>query len=704
MDELENSSNLSELISNSGSGTRLQGNLYWGVRNGNLLVEVRVWLNQSSDTISFSTTVTFDGVASSPQSHTISINASIVYEHLIFETQYPIPSKNVSISASVYASSDFFNGTMFASGTVSGSPSSGPSTIELGDSSVQMGKKLLISINRDSPNCTHTLKYSFGGSSATITSSAGSSYEWTVPDLASKCNNATSGTCTITCTTKLGWQTLGSTTATVTLTVPDPTTPSITGGEVTLGTASTIACKRNSTNFTLRLELEFQGTSVNIAQVENDSADWTPSYNLAKQIPNLTYATGILKCTTMNGSAIVGTETATIRVLVPENDVTRPSFTAEGLTLFPISSLPAVFAGLYMRGKTGVRAEFNATSEYSSIVDYGITISSQRATGNPASIDLLISDGDVKVTAQVTDARGYSTTVETSIHVLPYQNPRVIPYNNEKSVVCERATENGELSSNGTYLAIKAGKRFSSVVLRGKEQNNCILRYRWKPNGGTYCEWITLLAENSTESEVALIVGNVVSSLQTSYMVEIEASDALGGSHVLSFQIMTEAVSFVLYDGPDGAGFGKYPEEPHVVDIASHMTLRVRGSLVVDGADWVDLELANGINESIYPYGRKEISGCHYQVTDGNHVYAAFDCSFEYSGNVITINKNAIPEGSRPKRTTYALCPVNDRGIALVSVDTTGYIRVVWVQNLTEYARSVAVPVEWIDGYLDYWT
>lgn len=598
--------------------------------------------------------------------------------------------------------------TINGSGTVSASAPYGASTIELGAAEVQMGKNLLISITRDSTDCKHTLKYTFGTETKTIASDVDTSYAWTVPDLADKCNDATSGTCTITCETSLSGSSLGSKTATVTLTVQDPTVPALDGGgdDITLGSECKISCPRNSSNFKLKLELEFQDKVFLIGESTKDTKTWTPGYDPAKEIPNLTYATGQLKCTTYNGTAQVGDpKTKTVRVIVPDNDVTRPSFTLDGLTLSPISSLPEAFAGLYMRGLTGLQAAFTATSEYSEVRDYAITVGSQRAAGNPASIELLISDGsDVKVTATVTDARGYSTTVNTSISVMAYQRPKIVPCDGETAVICERATEDGGLSAKGTFLAIKAGKRFTSVILNEEEQNSCILRYRWKPNNGEFCGWFTLLEENSENSETELVIANVVSSLQTSYMVEIEAADALGGSHVLTFQIMTEAVSFVLYDGPDGAGFGKYPEAEHVVDIASHMTLRVRGKLVVDGADWIGIDLADGVSESVYPYGRKEVSGFHYQVSDGNHVYVAFDCNFEYAGNEIIINKEAIPEEHRPKRTTFALCPVSNRGLALISAGTDGLIRVEWVQSLAEMARTNTTAVEWIDGYLDYWT
>ena len=612
---------------------------------------------------------------------------------------------NLSFSAWLVSPS---SGTRKISGTITkltltAEPAATASTVSC-VSSVQMGEELLISIDADNDSCTHTLEYTFGKSTATIKTGVGSSYKWTVPDLASECNNATSGTCTITCTTYLNDSNLGSDTATVTLKVQDPTTPSVTDNEVTMGTANTISCKRNSANFTVKLELEFKDTTVSIASGSMDTQSWTPSYDLAKLIPALTSGTGTLKCTTMNGTAEVGSKETTITVIVPENDTTRPSFTADGLKLTPITGLPEAFAGMFMRGKTGLKAEFTASSEYSTIAEYTLITGNQNAVGNPATIDLLVSEGEVKVTGKVTDARGFSTSVSVTITVMAYRNPKVTPYTGYSNVICERAKATGELSADGTYLAIKAGKSFSSVVLNGVEMNSCALRYRWKPNGvDAYSEWITLLADGSAETEISFLVGNVVSSLQKSYMVEIEVVDALEGSHKLTFQIMTEAISFVLYDGPDGAGFGKYPEAPHVVDIASHMTLLVRGKMKVLGDDWVSIGLADRIGESGYNYGRKE-TGCFYLVTEGRHVHIAFNCMYAYAGTAVIVNATPIPEDNRPARPVFSLCPANDRQIACVSVGTDGYIRVEWVQKATDSVLTGNADVTWVDGYLCYWT
>lgn len=708
---------LSSQNSATGSGSRFTGAIEWEVlqttaSGAEIKVTLKTWITSGYTYATIDGSILGGGqtVASGQwgTKYSTKISAGEIAEVCSGTFWIYFDASGVA-SATIYASatitnSGSFSGSISGNGTASASAPYGASTILLGAASVQMGKNLLISVQRDNAGCTHTLSYTFGGSTKEFATNVAGSYAWQVPDLADKCTNATSGTCTISCTTYLSGKKLGTTTATVELTVQDPTTPSVTDGTVTMGQMSTISCKRNAANFSVKLEFEFKGTTVIIGSGTLDSCNWTPGYDLAKLIPALTSGTGTLKCTTMNGTAEVGSRTATIEAVVPENDVTRPKFDADNFSVAPVSSLPEAFKGLFMRGKTGLTAAFGASSDYSTITEYAVTVGNQTARGNPANIDLLVSEGNVKVTGKVTDARGFSTSVTITINVIPYRNPKITPYRGYSDVICERAIETGELNPNGTYLAIKAGKTYSSVLLNGNEMNSCQLRYRWKPNGApAYTEWITLLANGSAETETSLLIGNVVTSLQTSYLVEIEALDALGGKHTLTFQIMTEAVSFVLYDGPDGAGFGKYPEAPHVVDIAAHMTLLVRGKMQVLGDDWISIGLADGVSESAYEHGRKE-TGCHYLVTEGRHVHIAFNCAFAYAGTALIINAAPIPEGSRPDRTVFSLCPANDRQIACVSVGTDGYIRVEWVQKATDTVLTGAADATWVDGYLCYWT
>lgn len=110
-------------------------------------------------------------------------------------------------------------------------------TPTLSASSVACAGSLTISTStRLLSSYTHTLKYTFAGTSGTIATGVGTSYTWTIPaSLANQLPGATSGTMTITCYTyNSSGGLVGTSSVTVTITVPSsykPTISSITVGE-----------------------------------------------------------------------------------------------------------------------------------------------------------------------------------------------------------------------------------------------------------------------------------------------------------------------------------------------------------------------------------------------------------------------------------------------------------------------------------------
>lgn len=108
------------------------------------------------------------------------------------------------------------------------------STPSLSASSVAMGSSVTINTNRASSSFTHTLTYAFGSISDTIASSVKDSTTWKPAlSLASQIPKATSETATITCKTYNGSTLIGTTTETITLTVPSSVVPSISSITVT---------------------------------------------------------------------------------------------------------------------------------------------------------------------------------------------------------------------------------------------------------------------------------------------------------------------------------------------------------------------------------------------------------------------------------------------------------------------------------------
>lgn len=215
-------------------------------------------------------------------------------------------------------------GTITASTTVTLDPIARLSEPTVSASSVKMGNTVTIKTNRKSTALKHVLKYTFGTQTTEtqIATSVGDSYTWTVPDLAAKCNNALSGTCTIYCHTYSGSTYLGTKTTNFKLTVPDATTPTVSattvkmGGSVTLGVSG-----RKSTNFKHVFTYSFGAhQDVVIDDGVTSSCTWNV-HDLAAEIDGATSGTCTIKCHTYNGTKYVGTVSKTITLQVPDASV-----------------------------------------------------------------------------------------------------------------------------------------------------------------------------------------------------------------------------------------------------------------------------------------------------------------------------------------------------------------------------------------------
>ena len=140
-------------------------------------------------------------------------------------------SKSLTITA-VYAIAATISGTYYSKITATATITldSIPRASSVSMSTGTMGSASTITISRASSSFTHTLTYTFGSATGTITTKTTStSVSWTPAlTLANQIPNATSGTCTIKCTTYNGSTSIGSKSITVTLKVPTSVKPTIT--------------------------------------------------------------------------------------------------------------------------------------------------------------------------------------------------------------------------------------------------------------------------------------------------------------------------------------------------------------------------------------------------------------------------------------------------------------------------------------------
>ena len=154
-------------------------------------------------------------------------------------------TKSVTISSTFNLEatiSGTYRGTITASATITLNTIPRATTPTLSASSANMGATVTINMPRASSAFTHDLAYKVGsGSYVSIATGRGTSYGWTVPDVASSIPNATSVKLTVRCITKNGSTTVGTKYAYLTAKVPAsvvPPAPTLAISEGTAGLAA----------------------------------------------------------------------------------------------------------------------------------------------------------------------------------------------------------------------------------------------------------------------------------------------------------------------------------------------------------------------------------------------------------------------------------------------------------------------------------
>ena len=477
-----------------------------------------------------------------------------------------------------------------------------PSELTLSAESVTMGQTLNISLMRYASQCTHTLRYRAGtGGAMAIATGVGIFYGWKVPDLSAWCRDKLSVTVEISCQTYLNGVYCGVTTKTVEVLLPPATKPVCSATAVMGGTLA-ITMERLCSSYTHALAYRLAEETGTIAEGLETAYSWTVPLDLAKAIPLLTKGTATLTCVTYLNAMEVGQETVTVSLSVPDNEQTKP--TAQ-MALSPSGILDEQFAGMYIRGRTGVKAEFTAESEYSQIKSYTLVVDGTEVTGNPAVSAYLRSHGSVTVTGRVTDARGYVRQLTQQIQVAAYDRPAVIPWEGESGVVAVRCDADGSRNPRGQHLLIRAGRKYTSLGTGEGQLNYCTLQYRIKKAGAEdYSDFYTLLDGVNLETDfVQVTLENAVPELKSNYTVQLEAIDTLGGYSVITLPVAALTVPLHIGRGNANVAVGKYcdysRQEAFEIGLTTYFDKGIALRRIFEGGTWNQgMELGSSVAEA----------------------------------------------------------------------------------------------------------
>lgn len=430
---------------------------------------------------------------------------------------------------------------------------------------VQMGDTVTITTNRKSTAFTHTLTYKIGDYSGTIGTGVTTSKEWTPSvSLAARTGNKTSAVCEIICDTYNGTALTGTTKQSITLTVPDATVPQLSASQVDIGQRVDIYLPKKTYVYTHDLTYTFAGEEKTIATDKNEIYQWTVPLELASKIKDDTEGTLTIKCVTrfQNSESIVGTETVSLTVKVPNNSDTQPGVT---MTVTPIDSY---FDGLYLVGKSKVKVSYDAHSDYSDIESYLTEMLGYSGNTNPYTSPVLVNAGTVYIKGTVTDSRGYSTEKNAAINVIDYSRPRIVPGEGKSKIICTRCNSDGNVDPAGVYLLIQVGRKYSKVMNGDRQNNYCKLSYQWKTDAqdeSEYSDAVELLAKTDTSDYVDVRLPNIVTSNTIAYSIKLIAEDDVGETDTVTIIVPSAFATFHVPPGGHGFTLGGY-HDPAMVD------------------------------------------------------------------------------------------------------------------------------------------
>lgn len=297
----------------------------------------------------------------------------------------------------------------------------------------------------------------------------------------------------------------------------------------------------------------FAGETGSIATGVTGSVNWVIPEALAALIPDKTEEALTVTC---------GEGKASMVVPVPKRAPFMP-------TLEAFLTPEGADFGLFIRGVTAVRGHLTAESEYSEIESLTMSVEGAVYEGETPLSHKLGLSGETVVRCIATDSRGYSTTVEKTITVLPYDAPRAVPLGDS---LCARCLSDGTPSDTGSGLKITANVKFTDI----RQQNAPFLHVRWKQTGGEYGQWI------SVTPGVEEVLVNAFPTPTASYTVQLRASDTLGGESVITAAVSSGKVAFHLKKGGNGAAFGKYAETENAFEVAEGWEVLLKGYPLAD--------------------------------------------------------------------------------------------------------------------------
>lgn len=235
--------------------------------------------------------------------------------------------------------------------------------------------------------------------------------------------------------------------------------PTLSASAVTMGSALTVYTNRHSDSFTHTLTYQFGDASGTIAANVGASCAWTPSVELARQIPNADKGVGTIYCTTYQGGVQIGTtQQVALTLTVPDTVVptvtatwadSSPAFAAMGTLVKLVSALAVDVAGVGAYGST-------------------VTAASMTLNGKAYTGGTVMDAGELPLIVTVKDSRGRSGSVQYTLSVADYAAPAL-------TLDASRCTADGTSDDTGEYCRVT----LCGTTVQVNGQNTATLAFQY---------------------------------------------------------------------------------------------------------------------------------------------------------------------------------------------------------------------------------
>lgn len=332
-------------------------------------------------------------------------------------------------------------------------------------------------------------------------------------------------------------------------TIPRATTPTLSDGNIEMGSAVTINTPRASGSFTHILKYTFGNASGTIAIGVGTSYAWTIPLSLANQIPNAASGVGTITCETYNGTTLIGTKTVQFTATVPDSMVPSVSISTSGVDLYQSQ---------YVQGKSKVKVTLNESGSYgSTIKSRTTTIKSgnntiSASTTSPFTSGVLNFSGTITIITTITDSRGRTASATKTISVVAYSSARVVSFS------AYRANADGSPNPQGAYIKMTGTSLISTI--NNTNLKTTILRYREK--GST--TWTNVTTNTTLYNPTLTTI--VAADENKSFEAQIYLSDYFGNAQSL-VNIGTAFVLMDLHYSGTGMAIGKVAEYENAFEV-----------------------------------------------------------------------------------------------------------------------------------------